>query len=233
MKGLRVGIDLDGTLADLSAGYHDVERRLFGVESQPEAVDETGADPAEVVEERDKKADLKAARAAAAHRDIVWQALRSTRDFWTTLKPVEVGVIRKLHDVSRARGWEVYFLTQRPATVGETVQRQSQLWLREHGFELPTVLTLAGARGRVAAALELDALIDDLPKNCVDVISDSKCRPLLVLRRTDATAEAAAKGLRIGVVRSVDEGIDILASDAADTETETVMQRVWRHLGLA
>ena len=100
---------------------------------------------------------------------------------------------------------------QRPQTAGATVQRQSQRWLIDQGFDMPSVLTLTGARGKAAHALDLDFLIDDLPKNCIDVISDSKCRPLLFLRRSDATTEATAHRLGIGIVRSVSEAIDLLA----------------------
>jgi len=93
-----------------------------------------------------------------------------------TLEPIERGVVRQLFDIACARDWEVFFVTQRPGTMGETVQRQTQRWLIDQGFQTPSVLTLGGSRGRACGALELDFLIDDLPKNCVDVVADSKCR---------------------------------------------------------
>ena len=54
------------------------------------------------------------------------------------------------------RGLEVFFITQRPATVGQTVQRQTQYWLRQQGFDLPSVLVISGSRGAAAGALRLD-----------------------------------------------------------------------------
>ena len=68
--------------------------------------------------------------------------------------------------------WEVFFITQRPATRGETVQRQTQRWLVAQGFDLPSVLVIAGSRGAAAGALRLDYHVDDLAQNCVDVLSD-------------------------------------------------------------
>ena len=65
--------------------------------------------------------------------------------------------------------WEVFFITQRPFTDGETVQRQTQRWLVAQGFDLPSVLVLRGSRGAAAAALGLDYHVDDRPQNCVDV----------------------------------------------------------------
>lgn len=38
--------------------------------------------------------------------------------------------------------WEVFFITQRPATEGETVQRQTQKWLVQQGFDLPSVIVI-------------------------------------------------------------------------------------------
>ena len=100
------------------------------------------------------------------------------------------------------------------------------------GFIAPSVLTLTGSRGKAAHALELDVLIDDLPKNCVDVISDSKCRPILVLRRSDKKAEDAARQMKIGVVRSVGEAIQLLATPMPEPR-ETSVARILKLLGLS
>jgi hypothetical protein len=100
----------------------------------------------------------------------------------------------------------------------------------EHGFETPSVLTLAGSRGKAAHALELDFLIDDTAKNCVDVIADSKCRPILVLREPDAAAEATAARMKIGLVRSVTEAIALLAQPKPEPR-ESALPRILKLLG--
>jgi hypothetical protein len=80
------------------------------------------------------------------------------------------------------------------------------------------VLTLRGGRGKAAAALELDVLLDDTAKNCVDVVSESKCRPILVLRTQSASSEAAARKLGITVVGSVAEAITLLETPDASSQ---------------
>ncbi len=232
----RVGIDMDGTLADLSSAYHDLEHKLFG---DPAAAisDDTGSDDTEIEEgEQEQAAEaasaLDAARRDARKRTLVWKAIRETEDFWLGLQPLEPGVVRRLHEASIAQGWEVFFITQRPSTAGQTVQRQTQQWLAREGFEMPSVLTLAGGRGKVAAALELDVLLDDYRKNCVDVLSepDTRCRPILVLRTPSDFAETVARNLGIGVVRSVAEALALLQTPP-DAPRPTAMQRVMERLG--
>jgi phosphoglycolate phosphatase-like HAD superfamily hydrolase len=216
---LRIGIDLDGTLANLSKLYREVEQRFLAPESRtPEALTE--------------KEQLKAARQGARQQSAVWKALQGTPDLWTRLEPLEDGAVRRLYECSVASNWEVFFITQRPKSAGASVQRQTQQWLVAQGFEYPSVLTLRGPRGKAAHALDLDFLLDDLAQNCVDVVSDSRCRPILVLREPDPTAEAAARQLRIGIVRSIHEAVDVLREPSPEPR-ETGVARVLKKLGFA
>ena len=223
---LRIGVDLDGTLADLSTAYHEFEERLFGVRTSEPAADERD----DAAEPTDKER-LLAAKEVAKRRRQVWATIRNTLDFWTLLDPIEAGAVRRLHELTLAGGWEVFFVTQRPSSAGASVQLQSQQWLAAQGFPMPSVLTLSGSRGRAAQALDLDFLIDDLPKNCIDVISDSKCRPILVLRQPDPEGEAAARRMRIGVVPSVSAALSLLADSSTDVRP-SVVARILSKLGL-
>jgi len=210
---VRIGVDLDGTLADLSAAFRAIETTLFGVGAAPAASVDDG-DPAEIEPSSDPVPDTTTdrdpLRDAARRRDRIWQVARATEDFWTSLQPIEPDVIPRLYELAVTRKWDVFFLTQRPRTAGDTVLRQTQRWLASHGFQMPSVLPLAGSRGRAAAALELNFLIDDLPKNCLDVVADSDCRPILVVRGSDEAVQRSAKSNRIPVVRSVSEALDLL-----------------------
>ena len=222
---LRIGVDLDGTLADLSSIYHEYEEALFG-KATDDAVEE-----AEPVPEPTDKEKLKAAKERSKRQEQVWRALKKTPDFWTGLKPLEPGAVAALYSAMILHNWEVFFVTQRPKSAGASVQRQTQDWLIAQGFPTPSVLTLTGSRGRAAHALDLDFLIDDLPKNCVDVISDSKCRPILVIREPNPKAEDAARRMNIGVVRSVSEAIALLQQPVPEPR-ETAVGRVLKALGL-
>ena len=225
---LRIGIDMDGTLADLSSIYHEYEETMFGEATAQNAIAEESGEHTPPTD----KEKLKAAKEASRRREAVWRALRNTPNFWTQLKPLETDAVRQLYAAMVSRDWEVFFITQRPKTAGASVQAQTQKWLIEQGFETPSVLTLTGSRGKAAHALDLDFLIDDLPKNCIDVISDSKCRPLLVLREPDPATEQSASRMNIGIVRSVSEAIEFL-KQPVEIPRESMVTNVLRRLGLS
>lgn len=227
MTGLRIGVDLDGTLADLSSAYREIEQALFGTRPEGDPVD---LSPGAI--ELTEKERLHAVRQRTGRQDAVWRAIKEIPDFWTTLKPLEQDVIRRLSQSAVAHRWEVFFLTQRPQTAGLTAQLQTQRWLVAQGFEMPSVLTLNGSRGKAAHALDLDFLIDDLAKNCVDVVSDSKCQPILVLRKPDPESLAAARGIKIGVVSSVDEAIGMLTRPALESRAGAI-RSVLKLLGIS
>ena len=205
MSVIRVGFDMDGVLADFSGAFREVEKRLFGAAST------MVADAPEV----EARQDEAAARHGVAietrrRRDAIWKAIRDTRDFWTTLKPHDPGAVRRIHGLMIRHGLEVVFITQRPSTVGQTVQRQTQFWLRQQGFDLPSVLVIGGSRGAAAAAVRLDYHVDDSPQNCLDIVSDSRARPILIVPEPDPVTEATAKHLQIAMARSIAEALDIL-----------------------
>ena len=81
--------------------------------------------------------------------------------------------------LSRMRGVRdasfVIFLTSRPETRGDTAQAQSHRWLANKGFLQPSVFVVHGSRGKIAASLALDVIVDDRPENCLDVAVDSVC----------------------------------------------------------
>ena len=91
----------------------------------------------------------------------------------------------------------VLFVTQRPQTRGAPVQKQTQLWLRRHGFDFPSVYTTRGSRGAIALALNLDVVVDDRFEGCVDVASESSARPIFVWREPDGRVLARSGVSRV------------------------------------
>jgi 5'(3')-deoxyribonucleotidase len=240
MVPLRIGFDMDGTLADLSSAYAEVEERLFGAADEeskhpaPEACEQEqhGAatlDAAVVADEREDR--RRSARATTRHRDGVWRAIEATPDFWTTLKPLEEGAVQRLYELTETLGWEVFFITQRPATAGATVQRQTHTWLVEQGFKTPSVIPLSGGRGKAAAALRLDYLVDDTPQNCVDVLSDSSTRAILLVDADDPLAASSARRLGIGVAHAVHEALDMLATATDARANPTLFEKLRKIVG--
>jgi hypothetical protein len=126
--------------------------------------------------------------------------------------------VAQLAAVARTLRWEVIFLTQRPPSAGDTTQVQSQRWLTAHGFELPSVMVMRGSRGKVADAFALDALIDDRTENCLDVVSDSKAKPILIWRQGPARIPPGIAGLPIEAVSSMAEALAFLEGMTMERE---------------
>ena len=57
------------------------------------------------------------------------------------LSAYEPDQIARLYELTRRNRWEVFFLTKRPRTLGDTVQVQTQWWIENQGFYLPSVAT--------------------------------------------------------------------------------------------
>lgn len=220
---LRIGCDLDGVLADFARAYRDVEIRLFG----PGDTVRAGSPE----EQRDQPATAESSGRDTPTRqrrrgDAVWAAIRATPDFWVTLEPIEPDAVRRLHAAMLRHRWEVFFITQRPDTAGDTVQRQTQRWLVRQGFDLPSVLVIPGSRGAAAGALKLDYHLDDSPTNCVDVKAESGAQPILIVPDANETTLASARQLGIGSARSILECLDLLEQASHGRPQPTLLARL-------
>ena len=191
---LRLGIDIDDVLADFRSAFQLIASECLG-----EAID---------VVNSPQQLNLDSLTSPQLRR--VWKLIVSTPNWWTTLPPFEPEQIKRLYRLARKLKWEVYFLTKRPTTAGDPVQFQSQWWLEEQGFFLPSVMSVSGSRGELANALRLDLVIDDQMLNCIEVISSSFAKSVLLLRdegQDEALKNAQARG--IGVVSTLEQAIDV------------------------
>jgi hypothetical protein len=230
---------MDGVLADFSQAFHEVETRLFGrgegisadEPAREEEVQETKARRSEDAGLREGVGVEIGAGEGRRRRDLVWRDIQSTPNFWSTLKPIDGSAVRRIHEMMLRHQWEVFFITQRPKTNGETVQRQTQRWLVEQGFDLPSVLVLAGSRGAAAGALRLDYHVDDSAQNCLDVIADSSARPILIVPDNDEVSVLSARKLGIGTARSIAECLDILEEVTKIHTQPGLLQRLATLLG--
>src|SRR5262245_36157034 len=181
---------------------------LFGEAAAPQTPDfesESALHPSADPKSKPDDHDTSKVQLTARQERKLWRHVGSVENFWETLKEIEPGVIARLWPLATTRGWEIIFLTKRPPSGGATAQIQSQRWLAAHGVPHPSVFVVQGSRGKIAAPLALDFVVDDRPENCRDVVVDSRARAILVWRDDQNTLPSAAKRLGIGVVKSVDE----------------------------
>ena len=200
---MRIAFDLDGVLADMESELVRRAEALFGdtiarrpahrpldtpsasaaattLDTPPETADTPKPAGAEAAP--DNAPPLLRLNMSSRQQRKLWAHVESIQNFWMTLEELEPGIIERLAAVAAERRWEIIFLTKRPQTIGYTAQVQSQRWLESKGFTLPSVYVVQGSRGRIAAALGLDIVVDDRPENCLDVVIDSKARAILVWR---------------------------------------------------
>lgn len=191
---LRIGCDVDGVLADFRTAFRAAARKALR------------KDLAEVRTSTSADSDA----LTPPEIDRVWHYIARTPNWWMGVPPFEPAEITQLYSLSRAAKWEVFFLTKRPPSAGDTVQFQTQWWLEQHGFYLPSVVTVPGSRGELANALRLDLIIDDQFVNCAEVIAASPTKAVLMLRQPETTMQQHASERGIGVVHSLAETLPVL-----------------------
>jgi hypothetical protein len=198
------------------------------------AAEDGGPDaPAAASEPPQENVPVAKLRLTSRQQRRLWRHVETIESFWQGLKELEPGVIGRLATIAAAQRWEIIFLTKRPASAGGTAQVQTQRWLESKGFRLPSVFVVQGSRGLIAAALDLDVVIDDRPENCLDVVMDSKARAMLVWREDANQLPVATQRLGVSIVKSMNECLDILTQlDAAGKDEPGVMARVRKLLGL-
>ena len=190
--GLRIGIDVDGVIADFRSAFHATAVRCL----RHDVVDSD---------------DLESAGPLSAE-DVrrVWENIARMRNWWMEVPPHEPDQIARLYSLTRAGGWEVFFMTKRPPSAGDSVQFQTQWWIERFGFYLPAVLTVPGSRGDIAIGLRLDMIVDDQLINCLEVTSAGPAKALLMLRSANPAAREHASNRGIGVVATMSEAIGVL-----------------------
>jgi hypothetical protein len=228
---MRLGFDLDGTVADLQGALALEARHLFpGVD--PGTLPSSIAPQADGAAAGDVAPAFSMSALSQRQQRELWEAACARVNFWETLKEIEPGSLARLSRLARERRWDVIFLTSRPETRGDTAQVQSHRWLAAQGFELPSVFVVHGSRGKIASSLQLDVLVDDRPENCLDIAIDSSARAILVWRGGEDTVPGSARQLGIGSVTSIGECLGILESlDRADQDVSLV-DRFKQLLGL-
>jgi hypothetical protein len=231
---MRIGFDLDGTVADMQAALVREARRLFpGMDPSAVPTSTAGATTGASAQAGVKASETFSTSAlTASQQRELWNAVCARENFWEELQEIEPGSLARLYELSRQRRWEVIFLTSRPESAGDTAQAQSHRWLVKQGFLTPSVFVVHGSRGKISSALALDVFVDDRPENCLDISIDSQTRAILVWRDDEDKVPGSARQLGIGAVPTVAEVLDILENLDRKDDREGLIGRFKRLLGL-
>lgn len=146
---MRIGVDIDDVLANFIAAFRQMAHDRYGVDNTIIPCDWEFSN-----------FGLSKVQLAS-----LFQQVSDTKDFWMTLesKPGTSWI----EDAESSH--EVFFITSRIPSQGKALKDQTAEWLREtFGIKNPVVL-LAREKGPLAAALGLNAFVDDRDKNCIEV----------------------------------------------------------------
>ncbi len=150
MSTLRLGIDVDGVLADFNGGYRHLFTLLTGVDRFNGETDP----PVWNYHTHYGYTDEDASR--------VWTQIKIDNGFWERLEPLPGATTFLTKLFWRRSTMDIYFITTR---VGREVKPQTERWLARHGFPNATVLIATGDKGAIAAGLGLTHFLDDRPEN--------------------------------------------------------------------
>ncbi len=167
MTAKRVGIDVDGIVADFNSKYKIL------IESNTDIRLPDVSDYYPNTWNYDVAAGLDPVK-----RKELWGLIKKSASFWRELPPYpETGEF--LYHLENYIDGDVYFITNRP---GASAKTQTELWLDRMGFYEPTVL-ISEEKGLCAKALNLTHYIDDKNENCADVLEKSPTTSTYMLAR--------------------------------------------------
>jgi|SRR5215831_5311702 len=161
---LKVGLDMDGCLADFIGAFRNESALVLGrqILGEPENWDFSNWMSQEEM-------------------DRVFHRIHNIRNWFQNFVQPLPYVAMFLRRYCQEN--EVYFISTRSEGLGDPVQVQTQNWLRSVYVEFPTVI-ITKHKGEVAAALRLDVFLDDKPENLEDIKQHS---PLTRLFLQDAS----------------------------------------------
>src|SRR5258706_14765317 len=113
---LRVGCDLDGTIADMESALQREAERLFGSDVVVRPAGSTHLEaPADVdaPAEGAPKVDVSAGKKSLTSRQLrqLWPHVATIENFWTTFEEIEPRSGARIHERRTAHGRAVIFVT--------------------------------------------------------------------------------------------------------------------------
>jgi uncharacterized HAD superfamily protein len=187
---MRLGIDIDGVLADFNTAFYNRLIKVVGRNPFPANYQPTDPPCWEWPTAMGYTYEEEMATWADVWDDAYfWQHLNDEQDASETLQQID--------KLSVIQGHEFYFITNRK---GKFVKQQTERWLESRGIYYPTVL-ISGNKIPIINALKLDAFLDDRldtvneAQRCVDEGEILPCR--IYLRDFSHNRANRKPGLRV------------------------------------
>lgn len=198
---MRIGVDVDGVLADFNSSFINLVIAETGVDLFPK-----------------RPFDIPTWNYpeyygyTAQQTSDVWEKIKRDPYFWSLLPgyPLTRASLEYLNWRQSECRDDVYFITARP---GQTAKQQTEFWLRESGAVNPTVL-ISDKKGACAVALELNCYIDDRLENANDVAREG-VRTFLMDRPWNKTPGLGWGIQRVTTVIGIAEATNPAASSIA------------------
>lgn len=184
---MKLGIDVDGVLADFATAYGRLLIDITGRNLLPEGWD--------IADNPNWPTTWYWEREAGYTKDeenLVWkQGIYSTNTFWENLEPLPTAVasLERLLDLQK-EGHDIYFLTHRS---GKRAKYQTETFLVGNGMRFPTVLLTGTDKTPLINGLGLNFFIDDKPTTVADVAEKCKVKHLFLKAAPYNTEMATAK----------------------------------------
>lgn len=171
---MRIGVDIDGVLADFNASFINRVIAVTGRDLFPPRPFEIPTwNYPEFYGYTQKETSL------------VWENVKNDPWFWGDLPAYETTAAAiECLDRQHRRGDDIYYITSRP---GIAAKWQTERWLHnqwQRASKRSPVFTvlISSAKGLCAQALQLDRYIDDRWENVCDVATTSPCKAYLLDR---------------------------------------------------
>lgn len=168
MSLVRIGLDCDGVLCDFNSAYIQLIKEELGVDLPP--VSDTYPNKWDYLRDAGVTRELES---------TLWEKIKVSRSFWYRLNHFE-GTVKFLHEVTNTFGPEnIWFITAR---VGDTAQKQTEMWVRQYGARNPQVI-VSKEKGKHCVDLSITHYIDDKNENCAEVVAISPNTKVYMLAR--------------------------------------------------
>lgn len=191
----KIGIDVDGVLADFNRAYGNLTIEIADENKFP-----TGWR-----EDKNFPTTWSWPEASGYSKEVmheVWRTIKTSYTFWISLDPLPDFDKDLLNALIAAH--ETYFITARP---GWLPKKQTEVWFAMNSVQDATVL-ISDKKGYAAAALDLDIYIDDKLENIIDVerTMGTGCHAYLINRPYNQDGKVRLRADNLGEV-FVKEGI--------------------------